>query len=104
KDSYKLYGLFEDEHLVGLIGFKPMITLYYGRFVWVCDLVTDRDRRSEGLGEQLLQFVEDWTVHHGYKIIALSSGIQRVDTHRFYNDKMNYSKVSYVFKKHMDVE
>ncbi|TFB12835.1 GNAT family N-acetyltransferase, partial [Filobacillus milosensis] len=29
---------------------------------------------------------------------ALSSGLQRTDAHRFYEDRMDYDKVSYVFK------
>src|SRR5690625_1799313 len=41
KDRYKIFALFEEEKIVAVTGFKPMITLCYGRFVWVCDLVTD---------------------------------------------------------------
>lgn len=99
KDSYNMFALFDDGEMVAVTGFKPMITLYYGRFVWVADLVTDANKRSRGYGEQLLAFVHKWAMEHNYESVALSSGLQRVEAHRFYEGKMGYEKASYVFKK-----
>src|SRR5690625_3395220 len=45
-DGYKIFALIDQEEIVAVIGFKPMITLYYGRIVWVCDLVTAKNCRS----------------------------------------------------------
>lgn len=64
KDRYRMYALNQNEKIVAVVGFKPMITLYYGRFIWVCDLVTDDHQRSKGYGELLLEFV-----HVGLKSI-----------------------------------
>ena len=97
-DNYKIYALYDHDEIVAVTGFKPMITLYYGRFVWVCDLVTDTRKRSKGYGETLLTFVHEWAKEHNYESVALSSGLQRTDAHRFYEERMNYEKVSYVFK------
>ncbi|GEN82563.1 putative N-acetyltransferase YhdJ [Sporosarcina luteola] len=101
KDMYRLFALFDQGEIVAVIGFKPMITLYYGRFVWVCDLVTDQTKRSNGYGERLLSYVHEWAEDHEYRSVALSSGLQRTDAHRFYEEKMGYDKVSYVFKKNI---
>ena len=60
KDMYKMFAMFDQGEIVAVTGFKPMITLYYGRFVWVCDLVTDTNKRSNGYGEKLLSFVHEW--------------------------------------------
>lgn len=98
KDHYKIVALMDGEEIVAVTGFKPMITLYYGRFVWVCDLVTDKDNRSKGYGEKLLSFVHEWAKENHYESVALSSGLQRADAHCFYQNKMGYEKVSYVFK------
>ncbi|MET3576732.1 GNAT family N-acetyltransferase [Bhargavaea ullalensis] len=103
RDMYRLFALYDQGNLVAVTGFKPMITLYYGRFVWVCDLVTDETRRSTGYGEKLLSYVHDWAENNGYQSVALSSGLQRTDAHRFYEEKMGYDKVSYVFKKTLDL-
>ncbi|MGG0671121.1 GNAT family N-acetyltransferase [Lederbergia citrisecunda] len=101
KDMYRLFALYDQGEIVAVTGFKPMITLYYGRFVWVCDLVTDNSKRSNGYGEKLLSFVHEWADENGYERVALSSGLQRVDAHRLFEEKMDYDKVSYVFKKEL---
>ena len=98
KEGYKMFALFDDNDLVAVIGFRPMITLYYGRFIWVCDLVTDVNKRSGGYGEKLLSYIHKWAKENKYESVALSSGLQRTDAHRFYENKMGYDKVSYVFK------
>lgn len=98
KDNYRMFALMDGSEIVAITGFKPMITLYYGKFVWVCDLVTDVTKRSKGYGEKLLTYVQQWSIEHNYESVALSSGIQRTNAHRFYEDKMDYDKVSYVFK------
>ena len=97
-DRYKMLALIDDDKIVAVTGFKHMTTLYYGGFVWVCDLVTDTNIRSKGYGEKLLKYVHEWARENKYESIALSSGLQRTDAHRFYEDRMNNDKVSYVFK------
>ncbi|MFC7322782.1 GNAT family N-acetyltransferase [Halobacillus campisalis] len=98
-DNYRLFALYDQGEIAAVIGFKPMITLYYGRFVWVCDLVTAEYKRSMGYGERLLSFVHKWASENEYEAVALSSGLHRSDAHRFYEDKMDYERVSFVFKK-----
>ncbi len=73
-DQYQMAALYDQGEMVAVVGFKPMITLYYGRFVWVCDLVTDTNKRSKGYGEMLLDYVQKWAKEHGYESVALSSG------------------------------
>lgn len=98
-ERYKLFAMEVDGRIVAVTGFKEMTTLYYGRFVWICDLVTSEPYRSQSYGEELLRFVENWSKDHGYDRIALSSGLKRTRAHKFYESKMNYDCVSYVFKK-----
>lgn len=98
KHDYKTHALYDDNEIVAVIGYMPMITLYYGRFIWICDFVTDDNRRSKGYGKKLLSFIEEQAKKDGYECIALSSGLQKEDAHRFYEEKMNYDKKSYVFK------
>ncbi|MDF1507929.1 GNAT family N-acetyltransferase [Robertmurraya sp. DFI.2.37] len=99
KENYKMFALLENETIVAVAGIMPMITLYNGKFIWVCDLVTDCHHRSKGYGEALLNHVHQWSKDNGYDVISLSSGLQRHDAHRFYEEKMDYAKVSYVFYK-----
>uniref|UniRef100_A0A7U4DLY2 GCN5-related N-acetyltransferase n=1 Tax=Geobacillus sp. (strain Y4.1MC1) TaxID=581103 RepID=A0A7U4DLY2_GEOS0 len=101
KEGYRLVALYDHGKMVAITGFMPMITLYNGRFIWVCDLVTAPSERSKGYGEKLLSYVHQWAEENGYGIASLSSGLQRVDAHRFYEEKMQYDKVSYVFLKRL---
>ncbi len=98
KEGYIMIALLDGGEIVAVVGFQPMVTLYYGRYIWVCDLVTDENKRSKGFGEKLLTYVHNWARINNYETVALSSGLQRKDAHRFYEEKMDYDKVSYVFK------
>ncbi|GLB59590.1 GNAT family N-acetyltransferase [Cytobacillus sp. NCCP-133] len=99
KENYRIAALYESGKMKAVTGFMPMITLYNGRFIWVCDLVTDPDQRFKGFGSALLSYVENWAKDNGYSAVSLSSGLQREAAHRFYEEKMDYDKVSYVFLK-----
>ncbi|MEK5392658.1 GNAT family N-acetyltransferase [Margalitia sp. FSL K6-0131] len=101
KEGYKLAALYDYDKIVAVTGFMPMITLYNGKFIWVCDLVTDSENRSKGYGEALLSYVHRWAKENSYDIVSLSSNLQRIDAHRFYEEKMDYDKVSYVFLKRL---
>ncbi|QTD43294.1 GNAT family N-acetyltransferase [Sporosarcina sp. Te-1] len=96
--NYRQHALLIDGRMVSIIGWMPMTTLYYGQYIWVCDLVTDTAVRSNGYGEKLLEFTHELAVEMGYGTVALSSGLQRLEAHRFYEEKMGYEKASYVFK------
>lgn len=99
KENYKMCALIDGGEIVAVIGFRPLVALYYGRSIWVSNLVTDENKRSKGYGEKLLSYVHQWAKENGYESIALSSALERTAAHRFYENKMNYNKISYVFKK-----
>ena len=99
--GYRVLCLFEDEKIVAYAGFAKQVNLYYGRYIWVYDLVTDKERRSKGYGKHLLSHIEALAKEEGVNCVALSSGIKREETHRFYENKMDYDIVSYVFKKNL---
>jgi len=99
KENYKMAALFINSKMIAVTGFMPMITLYNGRFTWVCDLITDNSYRSKGYGEALIEYVQNWSKENGFDIVSLSSGLQRKDAHRFYEQKMGYNKTSYVYLK-----
>lgn len=101
KEQYKLFALTEKGVIAAVVGFQPMLTLYYGRFIWNCDLVTDEEKRSKGYGKKLLAFVHDWARKNNYERVALSSGVQRIEAHRFYEEKMNDHKASFVFTRRL---
>jgi len=87
---------FSGESLTGLASvYCDIESIRYGRRCWLQDLVVDRDARSGGVGKQLIAAAADWARAHGCTHLALSSGMGRVDAHRFYEREgmepaMNY--------------
>jgi len=99
KEGYRMFSLVEDEQIVAVIGMVQRTDLYYGKHIWVYDLIVDENKRSKGYGEKLLSYVQELGKEMNCKLVALASGLARTDAHRFYEKSMGYSKISYEFKK-----
>lgn len=99
QEGYELWALCDGEDIKALAGIAVRTNLYYGRHIWVFDLVTTASERSSGYGEALLKHIERLGQERDCDLVALSSGLERTDAHRFYEEKMGYEKVSWSFTK-----
>ena len=69
-----------------------------GRRLFVDDLVSDHVARSRGAGRMLLAWLEKKARELGCSVLALDSGVQRQQAHRFYfREGMHIS--AYSFRK-----
>lgn len=100
-EGYELWALSLNGEMKALAGIAFRTNFYYGRYVWVFDLITKAAERSAGYGGALLNHIEKLADQRGSDVVALSSGLERLDAHRFYEDKMGYEKPSFVFKKEL---
>ncbi|MCC7495574.1 MAG: GNAT family N-acetyltransferase [Fimbriimonadaceae bacterium] len=87
--------------IVAVAGFVILTNLYHGRHVYVYDLVTTATARSQGYGRLLLGAVEELGRGAGCQQIALTSGVQRLAAHRFYEQHLGYERMSHSFRKHL---
>jgi GNAT superfamily N-acetyltransferase len=55
-------------------------------------LVVDATRRSQRIGERLMQVAEQWARETCSATVSLYSGVQRTDTHRFY-ERLGYARI-----------
>ena len=101
RDGYRLFAALANNEIVALAGIAIRTNFYYGKYLYVYDLVTTESGRSKGFGKALLDAMNELARAENCDTIALSSGFQRTDAHRFYEDKMGYERVSYVFKKEL---
>nr|WP_316246625.1 GNAT family N-acetyltransferase [Sutcliffiella horikoshii] len=101
KEGYELYAYVVKEEVVAVTGIIMLTNFYDGRHIYVYDLVTKSTGRSKGYGEKLLSYIEELAKERGCEKITLSSGLPRIDAHRFYEKKMDYDKTSYVFRKEL---
>lgn len=102
EEGYRLFAVVEAGTIVAVAGVVVRTNFYNGRHLFVYDLVTDEDRRSEGFGERLMRFVTDWAHDNGCESITLESGLWRDDAHRFYEDRLEMDRYCYTFKKELD--
>lgn len=96
EEGYRLFGLYDDGELVSLAGVRELMTLYHGNHVWVYDLVTTEDRRSEGFGAEILAWVADWARERDANILELASGLWREQAHEFY-EREGMERFCYTF-------
>lgn len=97
--GYRLFALEDGGDIVALAGIGEGLNFYYGKYIWVYDLVTSERVRSRGYGQTLLAHIEQLAVADGCQTVALSSALFRKDAHRFYEERMGYERASYSFVK-----
>jgi GNAT superfamily N-acetyltransferase len=75
----------DGDALVGLASvYADIQSIRYGKRCWLQDLVVSKDARSRGIGKRLLDAATEWARERGCTHLELSSGMGRVDAHRFY--------------------
>lgn len=99
--GYRLAALVSGGDVVAVAGYRVSECLAWGRYLYVDDLVTDAAHRSRGHGDTLFGWLVDQARGHGCTQIALESGVQRHEAHRFYfARRMRIS--SYHFARDLD--
>lgn len=73
-----------NEEVVGVTVYRVIEKTYSGRELYCDDLVTDETRRSSGVGRALMQYMERVGRERGCDVLALDSGCQRQQAHKFY--------------------
>ncbi|WP_137290429.1 GNAT family N-acetyltransferase [Natronorubrum halophilum] len=98
EEGYRLFGRHDaDSELVAVAGLSVGTNFYLGRHVFVYDLVTTAERRSEGHGKALLTHIHEWAADRDCETVELESGLWRDEAHRFY-EELGYEKYCYSFK------
>ena len=92
---------FDGDMAVGLASvYADIQSLGFGPKCWLQDMVVDKERRSEGVGELLMAAAESWARGRGLTHIELSSNRGRVEAHRFY-EKQGFARAC-AFLKWLD--
>jgi ribosomal protein S18 acetylase RimI-like enzyme len=82
--GYRLLTAIQNGVPVALAGYRVEEMLIHGRFLYVDDLITSESNRSQGLGEQLLQFIFDLAREQQLDKVILDTGIGNSLAQRFY--------------------
>jgi GNAT superfamily N-acetyltransferase len=73
-----------DARVAGITVFRILEKTFTGRELYCDDLVTDEKRRSTGVGHALVAYMEKVARERGCDYLALDSGTQRQQAHKFY--------------------
>ena len=73
-----------DAKVCGVTVFRILEKTYSGRELYCDDLVCDETRRSTGVGHALIAYMEQVANERGCDCLALDSGTQRQQAHKFY--------------------
>ena len=98
--DYKMIGVFERDVLITYAGVAVSTNFYHKRHLFVFDLVTDEKYRAKGYGKMMLDYLNDYAKMAACENLVLSSGFQREDAHRFYENN-RFVKKSFVFVKEL---
>ncbi|MDX1296608.1 MAG: GNAT family N-acetyltransferase [Sulfurimonadaceae bacterium] len=96
--EYKMYGIFQRGELITYAGVCVQVNLYWKRHLYVHELVTTASHRGQGFGKEMLLYLHDIARMFQCEKIALTSGHQRKDAHRFY-EREGFASVSEAFVK-----
>jgi len=99
KNQFKLVAAFnEKRECLGVVGYNYDYRLSVGgKMIYIADMVVDKDQRSKGIGEKLMEHVKQEAVSEKCKAIVLDSGVQRPKAHKFYLNQ-DFGITSFNFK------
>ena len=83
-EGFKLAYIEEDNVVVAVAGYRIYSNLFMGKNLYVDDLVTSHQSRSNGYGEALIQWLRKEAQKENCNILHLDSGTHRGAAHKFY--------------------
>lgn len=88
----------QGDTVLGLAQYRVYENTFDGRKLYVDDLVTDAAKRSQGIGNVLLTYLENKARSLDCDALCLDSGVQRDQAHKFYF-REGFTVAAFSFKK-----
>ena len=82
--GYRAMLAMDDARAVGCLGYRITCDVFWGKTLFVDDLVVLPGLRGKGIGAQLLEAAKARACELSCDHIRLCSGLDRVEAHRFY--------------------
>ena len=97
-EGYKLAFIQEKGKVVAVAGYRIYTNLFMGKHLYVDDLVTKGNARSQGYGEQMIKWLRNEAKNEDCNFYHLDSGTHRGEAHKFYF-KQGFTIASYHFSE-----
>ena len=96
---YCIFVAENNNEVIAFIGIHIGLAFEYsGKIARIIALAVKKEYHRQGIGTKLLQTAESYFKENHVELIAVNSGIRRVEAHRFY-EKQGFYKKGYRFAK-----
>ena len=100
--GYRCIGAFDaQDECVGITGFWMQTRFYCGKYVDVDNVIIKKEHQGNGLGAQLMRWVEEEARRQGCECAMLDSYTPNAASHKFYF-REGYYILGYHFFKHFE--
>lgn len=98
EENYKMIGWYDDNELITITNIKLDFSTYYGKYIYIYDLVTKTNKRSQGYGKKMIKYLSSLALSFDCDNLVLNSLIDKVEAHRFYK-RENFNQDFYALVK-----
>jgi len=100
-DSYKCFGLYKEDILIGLVGCWISFRLYTGKHLELDNVIINNKIQSKGYGKIFFGFIENWAKKNSYDAIGLNTYVENNRSHKFYFNH-GYKILGFNFQKQLN--
>ena len=83
-NNYHMIGAYHNNKLVGVASYWVLTRFYCGRYIQIGNMVVDKDCRSQGIGNKLLNYIEKRGRELGCQKYILDSYTENKKSHKLY--------------------
>lgn len=84
QNGYQIAYIEKEGEVLCIAGFVFGQKLAWGKHIYVDDLVTNENIRSESAGSAMVKWLKTYAKQNGCQQLHLDAGVQRYMTHKFY--------------------
>lgn len=100
-DSYQIVAIEEQGQILALMGYRFLSDFVRGKHIYIDDLVTTQNARSQGLGAELLNYAEGIARQNGCRVLRLCAVLENEKAIQFY-ERNKWKKRAYALTKKLD--
>lgn len=98
RDQYDIIAIKRDSRIIAVMGYRILYDFVHGKHVYIDDLVTSKEFRSQGLGAKLLEYAEKIAHLQNCTGLRLCTGVENESGKKFY-ERAGWSLRSVAYKK-----
>ncbi len=96
--NYYCWGYFQENTILGICGAWIMERLYCGKQLEIDNFIISEKMRSQGIGLQLIEYIEEYSKENNCQTIELNSYVTASKAHKFYF-RNGYRILGYHFER-----